>query len=557
MNRKWWGWGDPNKRDEIESHPELFDFLKKRLNLPAGARCPCVEADQIKLPEGRLSKGLLGEMVNICGPEMVCVGAISRLTHSAGMGYKDLLRIRRGVLSDYVDAVVYPESEEEVLQLLRLCEGSSVQVIPYGGGSSVVGSFEVFRRNGQGVVSMDLGLMGRLVRVDTVSLTATFEAGVIGPDLESQLAAHGLTLGHFPQSFEYSTLGGWIATRSAGSSSNIYGGIEEMVLSLRVATPKGIIEPVTVPRSAAGPDLRELFLGSEGTLGVITQATLAVHRAPPARGFSSYLFKSFEDGLACVRELVQGGLRATTLRLSDANETNSFYHSKGEAVATSSKVKEAVGLWLVSKKGLSFEDGSLLIAIHEGDAGQVESDRARVKTACRSHHGFGLGSSPAEAWLESRFEQPYLRDSLVEHGVMVDTLETATVWSGVGQLHDAVAVAITTELEKRGRSALVMCHLSHMYPTGSSLYFTFMAGQEPGNEVQEWEAVKEAASMAIVSNGGTITHHHGVGSEHSRWMPAEVGEQGLSALTAVKASLDPKGIMNPGKLLPNRESKPA
>jgi alkyldihydroxyacetonephosphate synthase len=557
MNRKWWGWGDPNKRDEIESHPELFEFLKKQLNLSADVRYPCIEADQVKLPEGRLSKDVLGEMMSICAPEMVCVGAIARLTHSAGMGYKDLLRIRKGVLHDYVDAVVYPENEEEVLRLLRLCEGSSVQVIPYGGGSSVVGSFEVMRKNGQGVVSMDMGLMGRLVRLDTVSLTAAFEAGVTGPDLESQLAAHGLTLGHFPQSFEYSTLGGWIATRSAGSSSNVYGSIEDMVISLRVATPRGIIEPVTVPRSAAGPDLRELFLGSEGTLGVITQATLAVRRAPPVRDFSSHLFKSFEDGLACIRELVQGGLHATTLRLSDGNETNSFYHSKGEAVATSSKMKEAVGLWLVSKKGLSFEDGSLLFSIYEGDAGQVESDKARVKSACRSHHGFGLGSSPAEAWLESRFEQPYLRDSLVEHGVMVDTLETATVWSRVGPLHDAVAVAITTELEKRGRSALVMCHLSHMYPSGSSLYFTFMAAQEPGRELEEWEAVKEAASRAIISNGGTITHHHGVGSEHSKWMLAEDGEQGLSALKAVKASLDPKGIMNPGKLLPYRESKPA
>jgi alkyldihydroxyacetonephosphate synthase len=556
MNRKWWGWGDPNKRDEIESRPELFEFLKKELNLPVDARYPRIEADQLKIPDGMLSE-FLEQLTGICRPETVSVGALSRLTHSAGMGYKDLLRIRKGVLPDYVDAVVSPETEEEVLRLLKLCEGRGVEVIPYGGGSSVVGSFEVSRKEGQGVVSLDMGLMGKLIRVDAVSLTATFEAGVTGPDLESQLAAHGLTLGHFPQSFEYSTLGGWIATRSAGSSSNIYGSIEEMVLSLRVATPRGIIEPVTVPRSAAGPDLRELFLGSEGTLGVITQATLVVRRTPPVREFSSCLFKSFEEGLSCVRELVQGGIHATALRLSDANETNSFYHSRGETVATSSKMKEAVGLWLVSKRGLSFEDGSLLIAIHEGDVAQVEADRARTKAACRLHHGFGLGSSPAEAWLESRFEQPYLRDSLVEHGVMVDTLETATVWSNVIQLHDAVAVAITTELEKRGRSALVMCHLSHMYPSGSSLYFTFMAAQDPGKELQEWEAVKEAASRAIVSNGGTITHHHGVGSEHSRWMLSEDGEQGLSALKALKASLDPKGIMNPGKLLPNRESKAA
>jgi alkyldihydroxyacetonephosphate synthase len=557
MNRKWWGWGDPNKRDEIESRPELFEFLKKELNLPVDARYPRIEADQLKIPDGRLSKEFLEQLTGICRPETVSVGALSRLTHSAGMGYKDLLRIRKGVLPDYVDAVVSPETEEEVLRLLKLCEGRGVEVIPYGGGSSVVGSFEVSRKEGQGVVSLDMGLMGKLIRVDAVSLTATFEAGVTGPDLESQLAAHGLTLGHFPQSFEYSTLGGWIATRSAGSSSNIYGSIEEMVLSLRVATPRGIIEPVTVPRSAAGPDLRELFLGSEGTLGVITQATLVVRRTPPVREFSSCLFKSFEEGLSCVRELVQGGIHATALRLSDANETNSFYHSRGETVATPSKMKEAVGLWLVSKRGLSFEDGSLLIAVHEGDVAQVEADRARTKAACRLHHGFGLGSSPAEAWLESRFEQPYLRDSLVEHGVMVDTLETATVWSNVIQLHDAVAVAITTELEKRGRSALVMCHLSHMYPSGSSLYFTFMAAQDPGKELQEWEAVKEAASRAIVSNGGTITHHHGVGSEHSRWMLSEDGEQGLSALKALKASLDPKGIMNPGKLLPNRESKAA
>jgi alkyldihydroxyacetonephosphate synthase len=553
MNRKWWGWGDPNKRDDIESHPELFDFLKEKLNLASDAHYPCIEAEQVRVPACRLPAEFLGKMIEICDPERVCSGSISRLIHSGGMGYRDLLRIRKGVLPDYVDAVVYPQDEGEILRLLQLCDGESVQVIPYGGGSSVVGGLDVVRKPGQRVVSMDMGLMGRLLKLDETSSTATFEAGASGPDLESQLSAHGFTLGHFPQSFEYSTLGGWIATRSAGSSSGIYGNIEDMVLSLRVATPLGMLESITVPRSAAGPDLRELFIGSEGLLGVITQATLVVHRVPSTRACSSYLFKGFEDGLFVVKKLVQDGLLCTALRLSDSNETNSFYHSRGETVAASSKMKEAVGLWLVSRKGLSFENGSLLIAISEGDAVQVKADRARVKAVCRSRHGFSLGSSPAKAWMESRFEQPYLRDSLLDHGVLVDTLETATVWSNLGRLHDAVAVAITTELEKRGHSALVMCHLSHMYHSGSSLYFTYMAVQEAGKEIEEWESVKKAASEAVVGNGGTISHHHGVGMDHSKWMLREDGELGLAALRAVKGTLDPRGIMNPGKLLPTME----
>jgi alkyldihydroxyacetonephosphate synthase len=555
MNRKWWGWGAADKRDEIESHPRLFEFLKERLVLPEGTTYPCVDVVEVRPPNGLLSKEFVEKLARASSPHAVRTDPLSRLTHSAGMGYKDLLRLRKGSLPDYVDAVVYPKDETEVAGLLALCQGASVQVIPHGGGSSVVGSFEVLREQGQGVISMDMSLMNRLVGLDEGSLTATFEAGIFGPELEAKLAAHGMTLGHFPQSFEYSTLGGWIATRSAGSSSNIYGKIEDMVLSLRVATPTGMVASLTVPKSAAGPDLRQLFLGSEGILGVITQATVAVRRTPPVRRFTSCLFRSFEEGADCVRELVQGGLHGTSLRLSDGNETNSFYLSRGEAVTLSSKTKDALGLWLVSRKGLSFERGSLLIAMSEGEPSQVAAEIARLNRSCRSHHGFRLGSSPAEAWLESRFEQPYLRDSLIDHGIMVDTLETATVWSNVLRLHHEVATAITSELKKRGKPALVMCHLSHTYATGSSLYFTFMAAQEPGKEIEQWAAAKEAASRAIVSNGGTISHHHGVGFEHSKWMPYEDGEQGIAALRAMKAALDPRGIMNPGKLLPSREEK--
>ena len=555
MNRKWWGWGDPDRHDEIESHPELFEFLKKQLALPEGSHYPLVDATQVKLPEGQLSNEFLATLGRACGGGSVSTEPLQRLTHSAGMGYKDLLRLRTGALPDYVDAVVRPSTEAEVQSVIGLCETASVQVIPYGGGSSVVGSFDVVRKEGQGVISLDMGLMNKMISLDVGSLVATFQAGISGPDLESQLGAKGLTLGHFPQSFEYSTLGGWIATRGAGSSSNIYGKIEDMVISLHVATPRGIVESLAVPKSAAGPDLRQLFLGSEGTLGVVTQASVAVHVAPVARKFSSYLFRSFEEGTSCVRELLQRGLHNSTLRLSDGNETTSFYHSRGDTVALSSKMKEAVGLWLVSRRGLSFEGGSLLIAISEGHPDQVSADIRELKSACRAHHGFSLGASPAEAWLKSRFDQPYLRDSLIDHGIMVDTLETATVWSNVLRLHEAVAAAISAELGKRGRSTLVMCHLSHTYLTGSSLYFTYMAAQEPGDELEQWTAAKEGASRAIVSNGGTITHHHGVGSDHLKWMIKEDGELGLDALAALKSALDPKGVMNPGKLLPPMEAK--
>jgi alkyldihydroxyacetonephosphate synthase len=326
-----------------------------------------------------------------------------------------------------------------------------------------------------------------------------------------------------------------------------------MVISLRVATPSWTVETRTVPRSAAGPDLRQVFLGSEGTLGVITEATLAVRRLPTAKASSSYLFASFEDGISAVKELVQTGLHNTTLRLSDRNETKSFYYSREGGASTSKRVKEGVGLWMVSRKGLSFENGSLLLAMSGGDSAQVEADRARIARACGRHHTFGLGSSPAEAWMESRFVQPYFRDSLVGHGILVDTLETATVWSNVLKLHDAVAESITSAIAKGGNAAFVMCHLSHTYPAGSSLYFTFMARQEKGREVEQWEAAKEAASRAIIENGGTISHHHGVGTDHSKWMVAEDGERGVAALRALKASFDPGGIMNPGKLLPPPE----
>ena len=556
MRRKWWGWGDPNKVDELESHPTLYSFLKSQLNLSGSESYPTARAEDIKLPESKLTKDLMAELIRVTAPENVCGGDIARLIHSAGLGYKDIIRLRRGLLPDYVDAVVYPVDERQVVKVLKVCEENYIEVLPYGGGSSVVGSFEVIRDRGSGgVIAVDMTVMGRLMKLDATSGLDTFEAGVSGPDIEAQLAPHGFTLGHFPQSFEYSTLGGWIATRSAGSSSDIYGKIEDMVVSLRVATPKGIVETKTVPKSAAGPDLRQLFLGSEGTMGIITQATMVVRRVPQAKAYSSFLFKSFDRGIEALRQLVQSRVKGSTLRLSDERETWAFYNSAGEAVSTSSKLKQEVGKWYVAKRGFSFEDGSLLMAITQGGPNEIDGERKFIADVCHAHGGISLGSSPAEAWLESRFDQPYLRDSMISHGIMVDTLETATVWSNVRRLHDAVAVAITTELERRGFSSLVTCHLSHSYPSGSSLYFTFMSRQQEGKELDQWEAVKYAATSAIVENGGTISHHHGVGLEHSRWMVAEDGEQGVAALKALKAALDPKGILNPGKLLPRKEAR--
>jgi alkyldihydroxyacetonephosphate synthase len=360
--------------------------------------------------------------------------------------------------------------------------------------------------------------------------------------LERQLSARGLTLGHFPQSFEYVSLGGCVATRSAGQASSGYGSIEKMVLGLRLAAPAGDIDLPAVPATAAGPGLRGLLVGSEGALGVIDRLALRVRTLPGERIYEGVFFTDFGAGVEALRALAQQHAMPDVARLSDEAETRSTL-----ALSRSGGVRDVIGRGYLRARG--YGQGCLAILGFEGTGRELADRRRRARALVRSGGGLAVGRSPGEAWLHSRFAAPYLRDELLTHGIMVETLETATQWSNLLSLHRAVGRAIEQALGECGTPGFAMCHVSHLYETGASLYFTFLAPRRAHDELGQWRTVKQAASRAIVQGGGTITHHHAVGRDHLPWMQEEIGATGVSALTALKRELDPHAIMNPGKLL--------
>jgi len=537
---RWWGWGEDGHA--VPLSPAAEALLRDELGADPGVRKPPVPFDQVKLPEPGLPAELKERLVGALGAEQVRDDRETRVTHAVGRSYPDLIRIRAGDASSAPDAVLFPDSAGMVAAVLGLCAEQRVAVVPFGGGTSVVGGVEPVRDGFAGVVSLDVSRLSAAVEVDRVSLTARVEAGLLGPELERRLREQGVTLGHFPQSFEFSTLGGWVATRSAGQASTGYGRIDELVRAVRCVTPAGELGTKAVPASAAGPSLRDLVVGSEGVLGVICEATVGVRPAPAARRYEGWSFTSFAEGCDALRVLEQAGAAADVNRLSDEDETRLTM-----ALASSGSTTEKLGRRYLRMRG--HEGGCLAIFGFEGSEEAVEDRRRVAAGLLRAGGGVSLGHRPGEAWYRSRFTTPYLRDELLDRGVLVDTLETATSWSNLGKLHETVREALSTSLSGRGTPPLVMCHVSHLYPSGGSLYFTFLARQEE-DALAQWRAAKTAASEAIVANGGTITHHHAIGRDHRQWLAAEDGELGIEVLRAAKQRLDPAGIMNPGKLLP-------
>jgi alkyldihydroxyacetonephosphate synthase len=537
---RWWGWGEDGHDAPLS--PTAQALLAQEIGpLPDGHRHP-VALEDVRLPEPALPAAARERLAGLVGAEHVRDDRLARVSHAAGRGYHDLVRLRAGDAAGAPDAVVYPADAGEVAAVLGACAQDGVAVVPFGGGTSVVGGVEPLRGRFPAVIALDLARMDRLLAVDPVSLTVTVQPGVTGPALEELLAEHALTLGHFPQSFEFSTVGGWVATRSAGQASTGYGRIDALVVALRVATPSGEVAVRAVPASAAGPSLRELLVGSEGTLGVIVEVTLRVRPRPTVRRYEAFSLPRYGAGVDAFRALVQDGAAADVMRLSDPVETRVSLALAGGGATT-----RALGAYLRAR---GHGDGCLTIL---GWAGTSEPALRRRRAAAarvlRAHGAVALGTPVGQAWEHGRFNAPYLRDELLAHGVMVETLETATTWDRLLELHEAVVGALDGALRGRGTPPVVWCHVSHVYRAGVSLYFTFVAHQQAGAELEQWYAAKAAACEAILAHGGTLTHHHAVGRDHAPWLAGEVGELGIELLRAAKATLDPAGIMNPGKLI--------
>jgi alkyldihydroxyacetonephosphate synthase len=537
---RFWGWGEDAHASALPEHAR--GFLRESVGIAATPRPP-VGLEQVRLEPPTLGESALAALAAVVGAGNVRDDHRERVLHAAGKGYPDLVRLRAGTPEGAPDVVVHPAGHEEVRALLELCSARGLAVVPFGGGTSVVGGLAPIRGEHEAVVSLDLGRMGSLLSLDAESATVRVGAGMRGPALERALAPRGLTLGHFPQSFEYVSLGGCAATRSAGQASTGYGAIEKMVLGLRLAAPAGQIALPALPASAAGPSVRQLLLGSEGTLGVISEVALRVRRAPAKLAYEGVFFESFAAGAQALRELACAHALPDVARVSDERET-----AMSLALAGEGGLKGRLGRAYVGARG--YADGCIAILGFEGETDEVVFRRRRALRLVRRAGGLPVGGSPGRAWLKGRFAAPYLRDELLGEGVMVETLETATQWSNLQSLHERVGAAIERALAEQGTPGMVMCHVSHVYESGASLYFTFLARQREGAEIAQWRAAKQAASQAISDGGGTITHHHAVGRDHAPWMAAEVGDEGIELLRAAKARLDPAGIMNPGKLLP-------
>jgi alkyldihydroxyacetonephosphate synthase len=550
METRWWGWGGVDTTYPVEERPTYIPFLEEKLDIKVDrVREPDPDIEALELRDCRLKPSVLEGLSAIVGEGHLSTARGDRVLHAIGKSYRDCVLARQGKIAHPPDAVVFPGSEGEVVELLKLAEAESLAVTPFCGGSSVVGGVEPLDREGfAGSLSVDLRRMNGVLHVDPASRTARFQAGIWGPELEEELARRGLYMGHAPESFLFSGLGGWIASRGAGRQSTAYGKIEEMIESVRMVTPRGIIETRDVPASATGPDLDRVICGSEGTLGIITEATMKVRPLPQVYDYRGLLFKEFEGGVQAVREMLQGGVVPETIRISDAEESAFAMHVRKPSHNANKEKAMQAAIGVLDRLGYSFNTGAFAVLGCEGKKVEVSGRMKRIQSICRKNGAVPLGKGAGMEWYKGRYDHPYLRDIMFGWGVMTDTLETSTTWDNIMPLYRAVKKAIRESLADYESKSIVTCHLSHSYVTGSSLYFIFLGKIAEGREIEQWEHLKSVAGEAILSNGGTITHHHGVGYEHVPWFTREYGEQGMELLRGMKKALDPAGIMNPGKL---------
>ncbi|WP_448641963.1 FAD-binding oxidoreductase [Geodermatophilus sp. URMC 63] len=503
---------------------------------------PPVPVEEIRLAPSRLPADVRAALVGLLGEEHVHTDRAARLRRTGGKSYLDLLRRREGDASDAPDAVVLPGTTEETAALLRLCSEHDVVVVPFGGGTSVVGGLSGIDPDDRPSVAVDLGRMTAVGDVDVASSLVTAGPGLRGPALEEALDEHGLTLGHLPQSWEFATLGGYAATRSAGQASTGVGRFDDLVAGLTLATPSGVLELGSPPASAAGPDLLGLALGSEGALGVITELRLRVRPKPRACRYEGWSFRTWADGLAGLQRLARHDLLPDVVRLSDPDETRATLLNAGGAGARLLR-----GSLRARRRG----GGCLLVVGWEGLPPLVRARRRAAVPVLREHGAVRVGRRIGESWRRHRYAAPYLRDRLLDAGLLVETLETAATWTALPAVYDAVRAALRGSLGRRGKQPLVMSHVSHGYATGASLYVTVLADRDDDLPLQQWLTAKRAATEALLAAGGTLTHHHAVGADHRPWLEREIGPLGVEVLRAVKDRLDPRGVCNPGVLLPD------
>ncbi|ADB51568.1 FAD-binding oxidoreductase [Conexibacter woesei] len=548
---KWWGWGLEGVEFTHADKPELAPFIEQRIGLDvARPIAPPARFDDLDVPAPTLPHGLRAALESAVGAEHVSVDPLDRVVHARGKSIRDLVRQRRGDLPRVPDAVVRPAGEDEVTAVLRAALDADAVVIPFGGGTSISGSLEAPADERRPVLSVDLGRLDKVLEIDEHSRLARVQAGVFGPHLEEQLRARGYTFGHFPDSFTHSTLGGWIATRSSGMQSDRYGDVADLTRGLRVVTPAGTLVTQPVPATSTGPSVREMVLGSEGRLGIVTEATVQVRRLPQERRILGYLFPTFGAGLAAMREIAASECSVSVTRVSDAPETQFSFATRKRSTPVDKLKSKALTTFLTRRLGFRLDEMCLSFIGYEGSTGHVAEQRRAVGRIVKRHGGLCIGSSPGALYDQKKFDTPYIRDFLLDRGVAADVSETAMPWSRLTPVYDAVTAAGHAAFARLGVRGYLMCHLSHSYHGGACLYFTFAFEPAPGSDMlAEYDVVKTAIQQAFVDNGATLSHHHAVGTEHARWLEQDLSAPGVAMIEALFAGTDPGRNLNPGKIV--------
>ena len=528
-------WGD---KQETALDPMMLEVIKNKF----GWKDRDIVKDylrgdtEVKLQkETSFSAEIISEFENISGKENVKTDDFSRANFSYGKYYAELLNLRKGQIPNPPDAVVFPRNQEEIEKIISFCNKNKISVVPVGGQSSVTGALQTLK----GGIALDLTKhINKMLNINEINMTAKVEAGMFGPAFEKELNKKGYSCGHFPQSFEFSTVGGWLAAKGAGQASTGYGKIEDMTVALKAITPAGTIETKDFPKTAQGWDIFPLFIGSEGTLGVITEVTMKIHPLKPQNtSFASFIFKSFEDAVNAMRTMLQSEYGIPHLfRISDPSETDIAFKTKGFDEKFSNKILKFLGY--------KEQERCLMFVSVEGDKSYTKFVIKKIKKTAKKFKGFHIGGSPTKKWLEQRYSSAYLREPLMDLGIMTDTLETAVTWDKL----IAVWKSAHEYVAKREKTVL-MIHISHVYGNGANLYFTFLSPMQKGNEEDDYKQFHKGLVDIILANGGSLSHHHGVGKVLAPWMEKELGKETVKLMQAIKNHLDPNGIMNPGGTL--------
>jgi len=548
---KWWGWGEEGVSFRHNDKPAFAAFVKAAIDIDV-TKPPAAVPDlaTLPIPSSLAPRELRASLQAIVGAGNSNDDPLDRVVHSYGKGLRDLVRVRRGDMGRVPDLVVYPGSENEVAGIVRAALLADAVLIPFGGGTNISGSLEAPRAELRPVISVDMSRMSHVLEIDEVSRIARVQAGALGPDIERQLNAKGWTLGHFPDSFNHSTLGGWVATRSSGMQSDKYGDIADLTRAVRVVTPAGILATRPVPASSTGPSVREMILGSEGRLGIITEATVHVHRIPQKRQIYGYLFPDWSRGLRAMTVIAESDAAPSVTRVSDANETR-FYFATKKAEGLAGRAKSALSkLYLQRVKRFDTNQICLSFIGYEGSAEHVNIQKRLVDEIVERHGGICAGTGPGELYDRKKFDTPYLRDFLLDRGALADVSETAAPWSQLESLSNGVIGRAGKAFEQIGVRGYIMCHLAHSYHSGACLYFTFaFRPSDETRSLEQYDVVKSAIQQGFIDLGGTLSHHHAVGVEHAAWLSQDISPAGVTMIRSLLDGVDPGHNFNPGKIV--------